>query len=182
SGGWGYPRQRVRPRYFDLPGGSHPPLADSRPAAFVALQLALHLGGLGAKMEFPFRRPATASQVQDADARRLAAVLAQAERVNAGPLLTVQADGTVRAEAALIALALPPAADAQTRSGHGGFLSGLTALVRQDRRSGGVTRSASVRRPACSAPRRRRRVPPGMAAGPGAASPPVPASRAAAAG
>jgi len=49
-------------------------------------------------------------------------VLAQAERVDAGPLLAVQADGTVRAEAVVVELALPKTADTQTRSGHDGIL------------------------------------------------------------
>jgi hypothetical protein len=57
--------------------------------AFVALQFALHLRGLGAKVEFPFRRPATASQVQGADGGCLLAVLAQAKGIDAGSLLAV---------------------------------------------------------------------------------------------
>jgi hypothetical protein len=94
------------------------------PSSSVPLQGALYLGGPGAEVEFPFRRPVAATEIQNADARRVVAALAQAESVSTGPLLAVQTDGTVRAEAALVELALPPTADAETRARHVLFLSG----------------------------------------------------------
>src|SRR5262249_9488903 len=97
-----------------------------------AVQFAPDLGGLAAQVLFPLRRPVTSPTVERADAGLRCTGGAQAVSVDAGPLLTMEADGALRTEAVFIETALAAAAgtEAASRHGQGSVVGGSSGAAR----------------------------------------------------